>query len=51
MTAESTKLEFDLSQFGLKEKNGKSLIPATSGTIALQNVTLQPFAVMIVQVR
>ena len=51
MTAESTKLEFDLSQFGLKEKNGKSLIPATSGTISLQNVTLQPFAVMIVQVR
>jgi alpha-glucosidase len=51
MTAESTKLEFDLSQFGLKEKNGKSLIPATSGKISLQNVTLQPFAVMIVQVR
>ena len=51
MTAENTKLKFDLSQFGLKEKNGKSLIPATAGKISLENVTLQPFAVMIVQVR
>ena len=50
MTAQNKRLKFDLSQFGVKENNGNSLVPALPGKVSLNNISIEPFGVKIVQV-
>jgi alpha-glucosidase len=50
MTAENKCLKFDLSQFAVKGKTGRSLLLAAD-KVSLENMSLKPFGVAIVEVR
>jgi alpha-glucosidase len=50
MTADNKSLKFDLSQFGVKENSGSSLVPASSGKVSLDHISLEPFGLKILQV-
>jgi alpha-glucosidase len=50
MTAKNQNLKFDLSQFGVKEKTGNVLVPASAKKLLLDSVSLEPFGMLIIQV-
>jgi alpha-glucosidase len=50
MTADNKSLKFDLSQFGVKENSGSSLVPASPGKVSLDHISLEPFGLKILQV-
>lgn len=50
MTAQNKSLKFDLSKFGVKENSGNSLVPASPSKVSLDNISVEPFGVKIVQV-
>ena len=51
MTPKNQSLKFDLSQFGVKEKAGKVLVSGSGKKIPLDNVLLEPYGTLIVQLQ